>query len=236
MEVNRRQRHLSFGISFASIPIMLKICSDQLTDTPLGYIALRLAFHDTLERISLATQVGLSQSGDFGFLTEVPFLRSTAPQVQLEALLGTWQKMRSSSSCEADLIDESVIYAACETAARVVECDWETAARVTATGPRAVGEFVDGTLADHLRFMHLNLPNEGDFLLLSQFQDVPPEESRRLKAKFGLDAEFCEPMFELLSRWRVSKDFWPKADGLLTRRELEHAQSTLEAALGPMPR
>ena len=214
---------------------MLKICSDKLTDTPLGYIALRLAFVDTLERISLARQMGLADSANFGFLTEVPFLRSTAPQVQLEALLSTWQKMRSAVPCEANLVDESVIYATCETAARVVESDWETAARVMATGPRTLGSFVDGTLADHLRFLHLNLSNEGNFLLLSQFQDVPPVEGRRLRAKFGLSDEACAPMFELISRWHVSPAIWSQAEGLLTRREMEHAAGVLKVGLGKLP-
>ena len=68
--------------------------------------------------------------------------------------------------------------------------------------------------------MHLDLANEGDFLLISQFQDIPPDEARPLKRKFQLDEEACEVMFDLLARWYVSQDFASRVSGLLTPSEI----------------
>jgi hypothetical protein len=53
----------------------------------------------------------------------VPFLMGVPPHVQLDLLADTWSKHTSKDKHEASLIDESVIYAAGETAARIAEED-----------------------------------------------------------------------------------------------------------------
>jgi hypothetical protein len=64
---------------------MLSIASDILPQTCISYVAFRIAFCETLERITLAKQVGGHIDG-FGYLTEVPFLGSVPPQIQLDLL------------------------------------------------------------------------------------------------------------------------------------------------------
>ncbi len=206
---------------------MLSIEQQPLTDSDLAYIAFRLSFFETLERISLAGQMGLAADGAYGYLSEVPFLRNVAPQVQLDLLLECWGKLRSDESVPATLIDESVVYAACEAAARIVDGDTDFADRHLATGLRTIAEDRDSRMADQLRFLHLRQPNEGHFLLLSQFQDADPEEGRRLKSTFGLDPEACEPMFEALGRWHVSPGFRQNSDGLLIASEADQAADIL---------
>ena len=69
----------------------------------------------------------------------------------------------------------------------------------------------------------LDLANEGDFLLISQFQDIPPDEARPLKRKFELDESACDVMFELLARWYVSPHFASRAEGFLNAAEIARA-------------
>jgi hypothetical protein len=199
---------------------MLNICNDLLPASDTTYAAFRLAVCDTLERIVLAEQIGASGERPFGFLTEVPFLKQVPPQVQVDLLAGTWHKQCAVHVRNATLVDESVIYAVCETAARLIVTDTATARRFLSEGPRRL-RTVNSNLAREIQSLHLDLANEGDFLLISQFQDVPPDDARILKRKFGLAEEDCDVMFDVLGRWHVSEDFPELTDGLLSPHEVE---------------
>ena len=157
---------------------MLQIATDILPQSGLSYVAFRVAFQDTLERIALANQVGERDVGCYGFLTEVPFLKAVAPHVQLDLLAETWAKHVADVSIAATLVDESVVYAACETAARLAEHLPADFARHLNNGPFDVEIEPDDMLASELRELHLNLPSDGDFLLVSQFEDLPPETAQ----------------------------------------------------------
>lgn len=208
---------------------MLTLCDVRVPQTDVAYIAYRISFLETLERITLADQIGFQGDRSFGFLTEVPFLRSVPPQVQLDYLLQTWSKHHSHSEIEATLADESVIYAVCETAARVVSVEPQTARRFLRSGPREIHHEVDPRLADTLQAYHVNLPNEGDFLLISQFLDMPPDEALPIKRKFGMSLPACDVMFDMLSQWHVSPDIAKNSIGLLSPTELSRALLTLRA-------
>jgi hypothetical protein len=124
-------------------------------------------------------------------------------------------------------VDEAVVYSTCEAAARTVEADQQFMKQFLSNGPRNVGTGWDSSLADELRFLHLSLPNDGDFLLISQFQDCDPDEGARLKAKFGIEADACDELFEVLGRWHVMPTFEMKSAGLLTAAELRLACDVL---------
>ena len=207
--------------------LMLTVCDTTVPNTDVAYIAFRVAFFETLERITLADQVGLTGDRCFGFLTDVPFLRPVPPQVQLDYLLETWARHVDLHRHQATLADESVIYAVCETAARIVSIDPQTARRYMRNGPREVHHDFDSRLADTLQAFHVNLPNEGDFLLISQFQDMAPSEAIPIKKKFGMSLPACEVMFEMLSRWHISRDFAKNSAGLLSANELARVLVTL---------
>ena len=206
---------------------MLTVCDTNVPQTDVAYIAFRVAFFETLERIALADQVGLNGDRCFGYLTEVPFLRPVPPQVQLDYLLETWCRHVDDDRHQATLADESVIYAVCETAARIVSVDPQTARRYLRNGPREVHHDFDPRLADTLQEFHVSLPNEGDFLLISQFQDMPPHEAAPIKKKFGMSVPACEVMFEMLSRWHISLEFAKNSTGLLSQTELARTLVTL---------
>lgn len=208
---------------------MLMICSEPLPACHATYIAFRLACCDTLERMVLAEQVDDPLERPFGYLTQVPFLRNVPPHVQIDLLVDVWHKHRGAGVFAATLLDESVVYAVCETAARLVVSDVRTAERLLADGPVPAAEPPSERLSREIQAVHLNLANEGDFLLLSQFQDIPTDEATALKLRFGLDPAAAEPMFEALGRWHVSADFVRRACGLLTSVESARAQRLFPA-------
>lgn len=207
---------------------MLNIAQHLLPNNTLSYLAFRVACLDTLERIVLARQFGPEAAEGFGYLTEVPFLRAVPPQVQLDLLSETWQKHTHREQFDGDLVDESVLYSVCETAARVAEQEATQFKTWGATGPRRVSLTAKGALSNQLRQVHLALPNEGDFLLISQFEDMPPFEALSLKAQFGLEPRKCEAMLDVLGRWRVSPGFSGRLTGLLTDREVAQAMLVVQ--------
>ncbi|MFQ5734017.1 MAG: hypothetical protein ACE5KM_18925 [Planctomycetaceae bacterium] len=202
---------------------MLTISTDTLPQTGLSYVAFRVAFQETLERIVLAKQISDGKADCFGYLTEVPFLKAVAPHVQLDLLAETWAKHVSEEPFDATLVDESVVYAACETAARIADEEPEEFDRLLKGGPLDVDFAADNILASELRNLHLSLPSEGDFLLISQFEDLPPDVAGERKHEFGIEDAKLAPMFEVLGLWTMSADFLSRVDGLLNDREIVRA-------------
>jgi hypothetical protein len=209
---------------------MLKICNDLVTASEAAYLAFRLAARDTLERMLLSEQAGFEGDAPYGFLTEVPFLRNVPPQVQVDLLAATWNRLTLTETVPGTLVDESVIYAACETAARLISADRPTAERLVADGPRSTLLPPTPAAVQQIHALHLDLANEGNFLLISQFQDIPPTEARILKAKFGLPEPACEVMFDVLGRWHASSEFAEHAAGLLSPREIRRTAALLASA------
>ena len=199
---------------------MLTISNDVLPQNQLCYLAFRISFRETLERMALADQVGCDPHEAFGFLTEVPFLRNVPAHVQLDLLAATWAKHYASESVVANLVDEAVLFAVCETSAHVVESEPEIVEDYLAGGPLDVFTSGEMLLASELRSVHLDLTREADFLLVSQFEDLPPEEAGQVKSKFGLSDLKLEPMFDVLGRWYLSPEFLGNLSGLLTGPEV----------------
>ncbi|MGC1273068.1 MAG: hypothetical protein WBC44_05130 [Planctomycetaceae bacterium] len=199
---------------------MLTISNDTLPQSTLCYLAFRIAFRETLERIALADQIESDPHETFGFLTEVPFLRTVPAHVQLDLLAATWARHVACETVEADLVDEAVLYAVCETSAQVVESDPDVIESYLVGGPHEFLPTIESMLASEFRGLHLNLASEGDFLLVSQFEDLPPDEATPLKAKFGLTEAKLQPMFDVLGRWYLSPEFLGNLTGLLTGREV----------------
>jgi len=209
---------------------MLHNASISLGRTELTYIAFRLACLDTRERLELAVQLDLCPERNFGFLTEVPFLRNVPAQIQLELLLQTWARHLTPVPQPANLLDESVVYAACEAAARLIRSEPEVARRFLNRGPIHCSSVLNVQLADQLQQLHLNFAQEGLFLLLSQFQDIPPLEAVPLKRDQGISEGATDCLFDVLGRWHLSWDALTHANGLLTRVETEQLGSLLQAA------
>jgi hypothetical protein len=78
----------------------------------------------------------------------------------------------------------------------------------------------DQALAAELRALHLNLASDGDFLMISQFEDMPPDEAKESKRQFGLDDDRFEVMFDVLGRWAMSVSFLSNLCGLMTKEEI----------------
>ena len=198
---------------------MIAIANESLPRSVLSYIAFRISFRDTLERLTLASQFEIEPTGGVGFLTEVPFFRQVPPQIQLDLLANTWSRHLLPEVVQATMVDEAVIYAACEYAGDVICEQPKEALRFLNSGPLDLAFPLDKALADQVRSLHLKLPSEGDFLMLSQFEDLPPDEAKIMKRQFGLGPSRVDEMLEVLGRWKISAEFQQRLAGLLTTEE-----------------
>ena len=202
--------------------VMIQFTSNSLPYSERVYIALRIAFLETQERLSLAEQLELEDHRAFGFLTQVPFLKCVPAQVQLDLLLDLWDKHLSKETFSATYLDEALIYAACETAAKLVRTEPQHVERILAAGPLKSSVSITRGFAEELQELHLNYAGDGHFLLLSQFQDLSPEESDKMKEEYGIINGKCDSLYDALGRWSVRADFKDRACGLLTEEEAEH--------------
>ena len=123
----------------------------------------------------------------------------------------------------ASLIDEAVIFAACETAARMARVNLEELSDLLERGPQRLIRDVQGGLAEAMKHLHMALDCEGDFLVISQFEDLPPDEARRMKSELCIEEERLDELFDVLGRWRVTPGFASRLEGLLSEREIRHA-------------
>ena len=198
---------------------MIIFTAKSLPFTKNVYIAFRIALLETEERLSLAHQIDMADHTGFGYLTQVPFLKCVAPQVQLDLLLDFWNRYLSRDRHTANYLDESIVYSVCETASNVIRSQPILAERFVNSGPLSCPFQATPKLADSIQKLHLDFVGDGHFLMLSQIQDSPPEEAANLKKEFGLRDEMSEEMFTAIGRWNVSTDVENRAVGLLTPAE-----------------
>ena len=190
---------------------------------------------DTFEWIRLAKQVPNAKIENYGYLVEVPFLAAVPVQVQLDLLAETWSRLITGTAITGSLIDECVLYAACETTARVVDEQPKEFGQFLKGGPMQFAVTPDQWLVSRIRSLHLSMPIEGDFLAISQFEDMPPAEAKVQKRRLGLDEDRLDSMFQVLSRWHVSPNFKTNLSLLLSNSEIQRVQEVLDSRSIPNP-
>jgi hypothetical protein len=212
---------------------MLRIATDLLPQSLLSYVAFRTALR--------CTEAALEEHGvdwypddsyrPVAYLVEVPYLREVPLTVQLEVLAETWDRHLAREVYQATLVDEAVVYAACEFAARLAEHQPEQITWALRGGPVDVTVPVDAQLASELRNLYLRMSNEGDFLLVSQFLDLAPEESADWKERLGLSETRLQTLFDLLARWQISPDVIGNLQGLVSIGEVQSLARRLGVAM-----
>lgn len=208
---------------------MLQLAHEQLPQSLLSYVAFRVALRRTWEAMTSGRRATLfyAENQHTGYLAEVPFLRETSLAVQIEVLARTWHRHMQPEPVRADLLDEAVLYAVCEATAHGAEHEPQQVSRGLLGGPMDLMIPVDGALAADLRQLYLQLPTEGDFLLVGQFLDMPPDEATEWKRKLGVTEEQLCQFFDVLSQWRARPETLRHLYGLITDRERAELSTTL---------
>jgi hypothetical protein len=208
---------------------MLTYFGDVLPQGRLAYIAFRLAAMSALVDIDKADlhEEGDEPPGFLGF--HVPLLRQVPVGVQLELLSETWAKHRAPEPVPATLLDEAVLYAACETAADLAE-EEEWCRVLLRRGPRRVK--VTARTPDQLLELFYEFWGDTDWTLIEAYQDVSPERMRALLDVLDVDEGDVRQFYDALGRGRVSPALAGNLEGLLTPAEVTDCLEALKRTRG----
>ena len=192
----------------------------RLRRSDLVYLAFRLAVEDTLSDIEL--QQDLDDGLDFplGFLTEVPILEQVPLHVQVDLLAETWNRHRRNQLIEASLLDAAVVFAAFQTAKRIIHDVPEIVLPFLAEGPRNLDPQIIRRADRRLDTIFDDFWDDYDFLMIEEFQDLPPDQARAVKSLMNIPDEAIQPLYDALGRWHVSPNVGANLAGLLTEQEI----------------
>ncbi len=202
---------------------MLTGCDDevQLAQSDLTYVGFRLAALDTLCQMDICQDFDDEDDVIFGYLVEVPFLAQVAPVVQVDLLADVWRRHRDVALHEASLLDAAVVYAAFNTAGRVISDEPKIARLWLKAGPQQVRCKLGSRAHPSLRNLFFKFWDDVDFLSVDELQELTPEHARAVREMMRLqDGEF-EQMEEVLMRCRAFPAVLTNLEGVLTGAEIE---------------
>ena len=205
----------------------------RLPQSNLVYLGFRIAVQETLSDIELSLELEEEPDPPVGYLTEVPFLEQVPLPVQVDLLGNVWARQRRAEWIEASLLDAAIIYAAFKTARRVINDEPEVASAMLRSGPRRVNPRILSRAPCRLYNAFEQFWDDRDFLLIEEFQDLPPDHAQRLKRLLRLPEEVLKPMYEALERWRVSAELGANLEGLLSKEEIQETLPLLEGNRWP---
>ncbi len=193
----------------------------RLAKNDLVHLAFLFSLHETIAEIEILADIDDGEDLPSGFLVEVPFLQQVPLEVQVELLAETWSRYRCSKQIEATLLDAAVVYAAFMTAARIVNDEPELALAWLADEGRKLNHQFLRRARERFEEMFDSWWDDRDFLMLEDFQDMPPEQAQLIKTMLRLPNEMIQPMFDVLERGRVSTDVGEKLEGLLAPEKIQ---------------
>lgn len=199
--------------------------SVTLARCDIHYAALRGAFLTTLDCL-LRDSLGHSSrhADSSGFLDRIPLLAATAPQVQLECLLRTWQRLCEGQPQFPALIDQCVLHAALELLLQVVREDNQRLLRMIWNGPRQLETAADAWLHSKICSVQL-LTAPGSVLSLpcqpptTAGDQLLQKISRNVQLVTARQEQPADELFEILGQWRISREVLANLDDLLTQAE-----------------
>ena len=199
----------------------------RLPHSDLAYVAFRLAVQGTLCDVELFRELEKEPDCPAGYLAEVPFLEHVPLQVQVDLLAETWNRHQQTELIEASLLDAAIVYAACQTAARIIEDMPEVAAAYFRDGPRQLKTRILRRATHRLENLFDAFWDEHEFWVIEKFQDLPPDRSAAMKSLMRISDE---SMFDALGRWHLTPNLGENLQGLLTDDEIAEAVPLLTAA------
>jgi len=197
-------------------------------------LSFRAAFVSTLDLLLTETQHSPdANSVAKGFLERLPLLAGCAPQVQMDCLLDTWQRIRSDYADALTDLDLCVCYCASAELAHLAALDDSRRLQRAMQGPDVVTNVDALWMASKLRAMQITWPFERDCgvvlrdgnFLNSDLDNVP---------EMSLHAETAAQMLDMAGQWFVTPRLLQNAEGLITTAERRQLATLLQQHPGLM--
>ena len=193
----------------------------QLNRNGLFYVACRVAFLRAFDSL-LHEFIAASATDRFtGFLDRIPILAGTAPQVQIEALLQTWQSVRSEPPRPPTIKEQVICFGITSELAHTGAADDQQMIQRAADGPAPVDPGDVVWLASRARMLQMLLPFAPQAAILQVEPGIAAEDLAPVRTAGGVDQRTFTQLLDLLGNWTVSTTLFANAEGLLTATELE---------------
>lgn len=183
------------------------------------YAAFRAAFVMTLDcllRESLDREKSTANPG--GFLDAFPVLQGTAPQIQLECLFQTWDRLDRQTS-ELTPLDHCVVHAGYEALAKMGQMSARPNLTSAWKGPNLLTTTNDHWVASKARARQLAMDEQISGLVMriqGKLNDRGPHEAVFSAAE---QAYSSDQITDIVGRWIASRDIVLGSVGLLTDEE-----------------
>ena len=183
------------------------------------YAAFRAAFVTTLDcllRDSLDREKSTSNPG--GFLDVFPVLQGTAPQIQLECLFRTWDRLDHQTT-ELMPLDHCVVHAGYEALAKMGQMSARPNLTSTWKGPHQLATTNDHWVASKARARQLAMEERISSLVMRiqyKMNDQTPSEAVFSEAEQACSSDHIT---DIVGRWIASRDIVLGSVGLLTDEE-----------------
>lgn len=197
----------------------------QLNRNRLFYAACRVAFLRVFDSL-LDEFIAASESERrHGYLERIPLLAGTAPQIQIELLLRTWQVLRTEPPRALTIEEQVVCFAITSELAHAGATDDQRMIRRAARGPVAVDPGDVIWLASRVRMLQMMLPFAPQAAVLQVESGIAADDLIPVRSAGGVDQNTFTGLLDLLGEWTVNDRLFDDAEGLLTPTELEILQA-----------
>ncbi|GIX03416.1 MAG: hypothetical protein KatS3mg113_0422 [Planctomycetaceae bacterium] len=200
---------------------MIQIQHQNIPQTLLYYVAFRTALRTTWDQLSQVVAGHTADEETTGFISEVPYLCGVPLHVQLFILAKTWDKHRQRVVLLADVLDEYVLYACCESTIR--HCR-EAPSRINWAlrgGPYDISVPAGEELAQALRRQTEHWPCERELFVLQQLLDLPPDESEQWRQEQQIHDIRWQMLLDVLGNWWIPRGWNLRLQGLATVDEID---------------
>ena len=197
---------------------------DELT-----YVALRAAFVTTLNSL-LRHALDSSESGNqhSGFLDRIPILSAMAPQIQMECLLNTWERVKSDTDAELPTIDECVLHASFEELAGVSLLDDRSVLRQIWMGPKLPVTRPDCWLYSKVRTYQVARTSTSNVPMSTISSMAGSDELHQMLHSFTESPLNSPDLLDFVGRWRASRETLLNSSGLLNENEQDMIRAFFE--------
>jgi hypothetical protein len=195
----------------------------------LAYLALRAAFVSTLNSL-LRHALDSSENDDqhSGFLDRIPIMSAMAPQIQMECLLNTWERIKSDSDAELLPIDECVLHASFEELAGVSLLDDRSVLRQIWMGPKLPVTRPDCWLYSKVRTCQVARTTTTNVPLSTSSSMAGSDELHQLLHSFTERPLNSPDLLDFVGRWRASRETLLNSSGLLNENEQDMIRAFFE--------
>jgi len=199
---------------------MTGILPEPVVSSDVLYVSFRVALVALIDELmGESMQMRCRNSSMRRFLDRFTLLRNMAPQVQLECLLTTWDRIQQRRGYS--LLDEAVCFAASQQLSELSLRDEKDLLALAWRGPRKMDLQMDHWVCSHVRSLQVALL---PCLRTWQLEVIPRTDPDCHLAIVSLSpAERAErrDLVDLVGRWRISSATPNHGVGLLTAEERE---------------